>query len=86
MNIIGLDALIFGVDDIQACTDCLRDYGLAPVDVDSDGGRFEALDGTAVIIRRADDPTLPAAIGPAIGKVEPKRAYFFCGMSRSVVA
>ena len=65
MNIIGLDALIFGVDDIQACTDCLRDYGLAPVGVDSDGGRFEALDGTAVIIRRADDPDLPAAIGPA---------------------
>ena len=65
MNIIGLDALIFGVDDIQACTDCLRDYGLAPVDVDSNGGRFEALDGTAVIIRRADDPSLPVAIGPA---------------------
>jgi len=65
MNIIGLDALIFGVDDIQACIDCLRDYGLAPVGVDSNGGRFEALDGTAVIIRRADDPDLPAAIGPA---------------------
>lgn len=65
MNIIGLDALIFGVDDIQACTDCLRDYGLEPVAVSSEGGRFEALDGTAVIIRRADDPGLPAAIGPA---------------------
>ncbi len=37
MSIIGLDALIFGVDDIQACTDCLRDYGLLPVDVDSEG-------------------------------------------------
>jgi catechol 2,3-dioxygenase-like lactoylglutathione lyase family enzyme len=64
MNIIGLDALIFGVDDIQACTDCLRDYGLHPVGVDANGGRFEALDGTAVIIRRADDASLPAAIGP----------------------
>ena len=65
MNIIGLDALIFGVDDIQACTDCLRDYGLEPIAVSSEGGRLEALDGTAVIIRRADDPGLPAAIGPA---------------------
>lgn len=65
MNIIGLDALIFGVDDIQACTHCLRDYGLQPIDADSEGGRFEALDGTAVIIRRADDANLPAAIGPA---------------------
>lgn len=65
MNIIGLDALIFGVDDIQACTDCLRDYGLQPVDLNDQGGRFEALDGTAIIIRRADDASLPAAIGPA---------------------
>jgi hypothetical protein len=32
--------LVFGVDDIQACTHCLRDYGLQPVDVDSKGGRF----------------------------------------------
>lgn len=64
MNIIGLDALIFGVDDIQACHDCLRDYGLTPVDANPGGGRFEALDGTAVVIRRADDPDLPPAIGP----------------------
>ena len=65
MNIIGLDALIFGVDDVQASAACLSDYGLKPVDVDNNGGRFEALDGTAVIIRRADDSRLPAAIGPA---------------------
>ncbi len=75
MNIIGLDALIFGVDDIQACTHCLRDYGLLPVDVDSEGGRFEALDGTAVIIRRADDARLPAAIGPAPRFVKPFMAW-----------
>ena len=64
MNILGLDALIFGVDDIQACTDCLRDYGLTPVGVNEQGGRFEALDGTSVIIRHLNDATLPAAIGP----------------------
>ena len=65
MNIIGLDALVFGVDDISACSAFLCDYGLAPVGVDNDGGRFEALDGTAIIIRHADDPALPPAIGPA---------------------
>jgi catechol 2,3-dioxygenase-like lactoylglutathione lyase family enzyme len=65
MNIIGLDALIFGVDDIQACSDCLRDYGLTPVEVDAQGGRFEALDGTSIIIRPADDAHLPPSIGPA---------------------
>lgn len=64
MNILGLDALVFGVDDIQACADCLRDYGLKAVQLDADGGRFEALDGTAIIIHRGDDSCLPPALGP----------------------
>lgn len=63
MNIIGLDALVFGVDDIQACADCLRDYGLAAIELSEEGGRFEALDGTAIIIRRHDDPALPPLWG-----------------------
>ncbi|WP_043310429.1 VOC family protein [Pseudomonas sp. ML96] len=65
MKIIGLDALVFGVDDIQACSDCLRDYGLKPSELSERGGRFEALDGTAIIIRRSDDSSLPPAMGPA---------------------
>ena len=65
MNIIGPDALVFGVDDVAACVQYLRDYGLKPVDVDARGGRFEALDGTAIIVRRDDDPTLPPAMRPA---------------------
>jgi catechol 2,3-dioxygenase-like lactoylglutathione lyase family enzyme len=65
MNIIGPDALVFGVEDVASCAEYLRDYGLKPVGLDSRGGRFEALDGTAIVIRRADDPGLPAPIGPA---------------------
>ena len=49
MNIIGPDALVFGVDDVGACTRYLTDYGLRPVGVDAAGGRFEALDGTSVV-------------------------------------
>lgn len=59
MNILGPDSLIFGVDDVAACTQYLTDYGLAAVDVSSKGGRFEALDGTSVVIRHKDDPGLP---------------------------
>ena len=50
MKIIGPDALVFGVDDVPACTQYLIDYGLKPVGVDANGGRFEALDGTAIVI------------------------------------
>ena len=65
MNIIGLDALVFGVDDIPACTQYLIDYGLAPVDVSAAGGRFEALDGTAIVIRSQHDARLPPPLGTA---------------------
>jgi catechol 2,3-dioxygenase-like lactoylglutathione lyase family enzyme len=61
MNIIGPDALVFGVDDLAACRQYLIDYGLA----DAGHGRFEALDGTAVVIRAADDATLPPGLGTA---------------------
>ncbi|MEQ5836535.1 VOC family protein [Marinobacter sp. NFXS9] len=59
MNIIGLDELVFGVEDVAGCTQFLTDYGLTPVDVTDAGGRFEALDGTAVVIAHQDDPALP---------------------------
>ncbi|MDN8037072.1 VOC family protein [Burkholderia vietnamiensis] len=63
MKIIGPDELVFGVDDIDSCAQYLRDYGLRPLDVSENGGRFEALDGTAVVLHRYDDATLPASLG-----------------------
>jgi hypothetical protein len=61
MNIIGLDALVFGVDDLPACRQYLIDYGLK----DAGNDRFEALDGTAVVLCVKDDPALPPAMGTA---------------------
>lgn len=61
MNIIGPDALVFGVDDLAACGQYLVDYGLSDVG----NGRYEALDGTAVVIRHRDDSTLPPGLGTA---------------------
>jgi catechol 2,3-dioxygenase-like lactoylglutathione lyase family enzyme len=58
MNIIGPDALVFGVDDVDDCSQYLTDYGLQPVG----GGRFEALDGTSVVVRPRDDISLPPAL------------------------
>ncbi len=65
MNIIGPDALVFGVDDVEGCVQYLGDYGLQARDVSARGGRFEALDGTAVVIAHRDDASLPAAMGTA---------------------
>eukprot|EP01036_Dinobryon_divergens_P056629 gene56629-75620_t len=61
MKILGPDALVFGVDDIDACATYLTDYGLKPVGQ----GRFEALDGTAIVLRDKADTSLPAGLGTA---------------------
>ena len=55
MNIIGPDTLVFGVDDVAACTQYLTDYGLEPIGVSIAGGCFEAMDGTAIVILHKDD-------------------------------
>jgi catechol 2,3-dioxygenase-like lactoylglutathione lyase family enzyme len=65
MNIIGPDALLFGVDDVAACAQYLSDYGLLPAGADGRGTRFEALDGTAIVIAHKDDPALPPGLGTA---------------------
>lgn len=62
MNIIGLDALVFGVDDVAGTTKYLTDYGLTPVNANAAGGRFEALDGSGIVIAHLDDASLPAPL------------------------
>lgn len=62
MNIIGPDYLVFGVDDIAACTQYLTDYGLQPLGEKNGQQRFEAADGTAIVLARQDDPTLPVPL------------------------
>lgn len=64
MNILGLDSLVFGVEDVQTCLRYLKDYGLVPIGLTDSGGRFEAMDGTSVEIRGAADPALPPRLGP----------------------
>jgi len=65
MNIIGIDALAFGVDDLDACAEFCTAFGLKPVNVTDEGGSFEALDGTSFIVRKKDDIRLPSPLPTA---------------------
>lgn len=67
MNILGPDTLVFGVDDVAACCQYLTDYGLTPVDASAPAGgsRFEALDGTGIVIAHKDAAWLPPGTGTA---------------------
>jgi len=58
MNITGLDSLVFGVEDLASCRQYLTDYGLKDIGDD----RFEALDGTSIVIRDKSDSSLPASL------------------------
>lgn len=58
MNIIGPDYLVFGVDDLEGCRQFLLDYGLQEVG----NNYYSALDGTGIVLRERNDPSLPAAI------------------------
>lgn len=58
MNIIGLDSLVFGVDDVDTCSKFLEDYGL----IAKGDGVFVGQDDTSVVITSKDDPALPAAL------------------------
>jgi hypothetical protein len=64
MNIIGPDELLFGVDDVAACTQYLSDYGLTPVDVGPAGGRFDEQLSSVSASRGVGAPRL-AACSPA---------------------
>lgn len=65
MNIIGPDGLVFGVDDVEACTKYLTDYGLKPIAAGGPCRRFEALDGTFVEIAHREEPSLSPPLGTA---------------------
>lgn len=60
MNIIGLQYLTFGVEDLAAAHRYLLDYGLDVSEYDPEvGGTYIALDSTGVIVRRSDHSGLP---------------------------
>jgi len=65
MNIIGLDMLTFGVDDLEAAAQFLKDYGLTETERGAHGGTYVAADGTGLIIRKSTDPSLPVAVAPS---------------------
>ncbi|HUK59233.1 MAG TPA: VOC family protein [Stellaceae bacterium] len=61
MGIVGVDSAVFGVEDVEAARRFCRDYGLVEVEHGAAGATFEALDGTNVVLRRAEDTSLPTA-------------------------
>ncbi|HZF15925.1 MAG TPA: VOC family protein [Steroidobacteraceae bacterium] len=61
MAILGVERVIFGVDDLDTCTRFWEDFGLYPASRTADESVFEIPSGSKVVIRKRDDPSLPTA-------------------------
>lgn len=64
MAILGIDRVTYGVEDLARCRKFFVDWGLAIRRESASAVDFETLNGCEVFLRRADDPSLPAAIEP----------------------
>ncbi|MBB3230538.1 VOC family protein [Halomonas stenophila] len=61
MSIVGIEALEFGAEDVEAGKQFVEDFGLAPVDGEDGAASFETLNGARLVVRPVDDPALPPA-------------------------
>lgn len=59
MSITGIDAITYGVEDLELCRRFFADWGLQ-----LRGDDFETLNGCEVKLRHKDDPALPPAMEP----------------------
>jgi len=71
MAITGIDAIVFGVEDMGGACRFFEDFGLTPLEREEDGSRYRTANGVEMILRRAGDPTLPAAVtdGPGVREI-----------------
>jgi catechol 2,3-dioxygenase-like lactoylglutathione lyase family enzyme len=67
MAIIGVESVVFGVDDLDLCARFWSDFGLAPLSRDAEQAVFEVPSGSRVIVRHGDDPGLPPRNFPGSG-------------------
>ncbi|MEQ9813839.1 MAG: VOC family protein [Azospirillaceae bacterium] len=62
MNFTGIDAIVYGVEDLATCQRFLDDWGVTPTDrAPADGLAYETLDGSEIIVRPAGAVDLPPA-------------------------
>lgn len=71
MKVLGIDEIVYGADDFDACRGFFDDWGLTIRRDDAQGLDFETLNGCRVLVRKTADAALPPAIedGPTLREV-----------------
>jgi catechol 2,3-dioxygenase-like lactoylglutathione lyase family enzyme len=57
--IIGIESLVYGVDDVAVCTKFFEDFGLPLASNAGSVSTFQLEEGSKVVIRQRHDPALP---------------------------
>lgn len=71
MAIVGIETLIYGVDDVELCADFFEDFGLPLVTREATKASFQLDEGSNVIIQSRDEVACPesAIVGTGVQKV-----------------
>ena len=59
MALLGIQSLVYGVDDLDTATRFYDDFGLEAAERDSRGVVYRLPEGSSFALRRSDDPSLP---------------------------
>lgn len=63
MPIMGLESVVYGVDDVESCAKFLADFGLEKAEAAPSGATLRVRsEGTWIDLRKANDPSLPPAV------------------------
>ena len=71
MAILGIDTLVYGVEDVKTSTRFFEDFGLKLAESSSGGSRFELPEGSQILLRPLGHPSLPESTveGPGVREV-----------------
>ena len=59
MPILRIEELVYGVENIEECSDFLKQWGLTEIDSNKTKVSFKTLENQNVILKKLDDPSLP---------------------------
>ncbi len=70
MALLGIESVVYGVDDLETSLRFYDDFGLERAATDEGGAVYRLAEGSSFVLRRADDPRLPPAFLPGQGPRE----------------
>ncbi len=59
MSILRIEELVYGVENIEECSDFLKQWGLTEIDSNKTKVSFKTLENQNIILKELDDPSLP---------------------------